>query len=454
PQGSSAVAPGLIEEPAPFPGAGLRQTRALMGTLSHELRTPLNGLSGSAQLLLEGRLTPLQRRLCEVIVESGDAMVAVIEDLVALTGMEGREHWLPAAPVDAVEVVAEAVRLVRPMAEGLGARITLVPGPPCPLGADRLRLRGLLISVLGKTVSLAEGGEVRISLHQSESALHHGDVSLPNGHTTIEIAFSGPALTPRLQQRLSARLDPGVIHPVERIDGKCIGFALAAAAAQGMGGALVCLPETGDNAPAVARLALCLPPDAPGSAGHIRDAGATLPGRKLHGRAHTAGRPRDLAPAAATVAATANVTSFTAGTPEPSKSREAEAHVLVLLVDDNATNRLVATHLLRRHQCRVLEAVSGVEALETFRNDAPCLVLMDLSMPVMDGTETARRMRAIEAEEGRAPARIVALTANALEEHERRCAEAGMDGFIAKPIRRETIAELIDHCRSVTVQDR
>lgn len=385
--------------------------------LSHELRTPLNAVAGSAELLLESRLTPLQRRLCEAIQQSSEAMLAVIDDLVTLAAREDAGLALPEQSADFRRVCEEALQLVRPLAEQYGV-VLLFPDASMPgdgmVGVDRLRLRNLLVCALRKAVLLAADGRVILRLTADTAAAG------PHERAPLCLVFeiAGPSLTGKLHAAIAARFTAPDDSGVEQVGEEAVGFALLHAVARAMGGTLGPGEPAGGAADGLLRVALRLP-----AAGTSRAEPPPTQG---------AGRQPEPMPSVQSISAAGGEAEGQAAAPT------------VLIVDDHQTNRLVASHLLRHFGCTVLEAVSGVEAIETVAQTRPDIVLMDLSMPVMDGAETTRRIRAMETEMGRAPAVIVALTANALREHKVLCRDAGMNDFLTKPIRRKDIAGLIE----------
>lgn len=395
--------------------------------LSHELRTPLNAVAGSAELLLEGRLTPLQRRLCEAIQVSSGAMLAVIDDLVALAAREDAGLALPEQSADFRQVCEEALQLVRPLAEQHGVVLlfpdTAVPGDG-KVGVDRLRLRNLMVCALRKAIMLAADGRVILRLTADAASVG------PHERAPLCLVFeiAGPSLTGKLHAPIAARFTVPNGSGVEHVGEETMGFALLHAVTRAMGGMLGLAEPAGRAADGLLRVALRLPA-----------AGASLVAPPPP--SGTDDRPEPT-PSVPSISAAGGETTAQAAAPT------------VLIVDDHQTNRLIASHLLRHFGCTVLEAVSGVEAIETVAQTRPDIVLMDLSMPVMDGAETTRRIRAMEAEMGRAPAIIVALTANALREHKVLCRDAGMDDFLTKPIRRKDIASLIERLAKGAAEGR
>jgi CheY-like chemotaxis protein len=126
--------------------------------------------------------------------------------------------------------------------------------------------------------------------------------------------------------------------------------------------------------------------------------------------------------------------------PEPAPPIQPPASLRVLLVEDNAINRKVADALLRKLHCQCASAVNGAEALRRLAGEAFDVVLMDCQMPVMDGFEATRRLRAGEAGTLAASLPVIAMTANAMQGDREQCLAAGMDDYLAKPVSRDDLA--------------
>jgi CheY-like chemotaxis protein len=118
---------------------------------------------------------------------------------------------------------------------------------------------------------------------------------------------------------------------------------------------------------------------------------------------------------------------------------------VILAAEDNATNRLVLSKMLASEPLTLRFAETGAEAVEAWSSDPPDLILMDLSMPGMDGIEATRLIRAQEAETGQKRTPIIAVTAHVLKDAEAEVREAGMDGYIGKPMRKADVLELLAH---------
>ncbi|HXI87469.1 MAG TPA: response regulator, partial [Parvularculaceae bacterium] len=136
-------------------------------------------------------------------------------------------------------------------------------------------------------------------------------------------------------------------------------------------------------------------------------------------------------------------TTAVAGAASPAAAPPAN-RIKLLVAEDNAVNQLVVKNMLNDDRYDVVFAENGERAVELFLEIEPAIILMDLSMPVMDGYEATRRIRNVEAERGLPRTPIIATTAHVLEEDRRRCRLAGMDDFLAKPIRKARIEEILE----------
>jgi CheY-like chemotaxis protein len=144
------------------------------------------------------------------------------------------------------------------------------------------------------------------------------------------------------------------------------------------------------------------------------------------------------------IARTAPVAPSPTRPAEPAQASPDEtARRTVLVAEDNAVNQLVAANMIDSPVLRTAIAANGAAAVEMFLRLRPDAILMDVSMPILDGLDAARRIREIEAIEGRARTPIIAVTAHALDDDRKRCFEAGMDDFLAKPLRKAELDEAL-----------
>lgn len=358
-----------------------------LARMSHELRTPLNGVLGMAQIL-EARhdLSIPAREQVGVITRGGRHLLALVNDVLDLAQVEAGRLTLAREPVPLRPLLEGTLELLRPEAarRAVALRLELAPGCPGSLAGDARRLRQVLLNLVGNAVKFTpRGGWVRLSARPQD------------GRLRLEVLDTGPGI-PAGQRALLFR-DFSRLSALE-VEGHGLGLAITHGLVQAMGGRIGVLPGLQERGSLFwAELPLEQAPPAPpqGSAAQ----GSALQGSMLPG-----------------------------------------APLRILVVDDVPLNRMVARTMLHQAGHSVAEAGSGEEALAHLRAHPVELVLLDLQMHGMDGLETARRIRAEEA--GRAGGRrvtILALSSTDVAEGLPGCREAGMDGYLPKPLQRETL---------------
>ncbi len=402
----------LAEARARAEEAAQTKTRFL-ATMSHEIRTPMNGVIGTAELLADTSLDSDQELYVDTIVQSGKALLAIINDILDLSRLQAGAVVFARERVDLSACVTGAVELLRPAAraKGIGLNLRLpVAGGPMVM-ADDGRLRQIALNLVGNAIKFTEAGSVTISL-----------LSRRIGRGTAS----------REEIRLSVA-DTGIGIPADRIDaifdsftqagegigrkfgGTGLGLTISRRLAQEMGGDLEVTSQDG--------------------AGSVFSLRTTLDAAA----AETAA-PAALTPVLAQKAAVAQTGS---DGPMP----------VILLAEDNRTNVLIVERMLRPEGFEVVVAVDGSAAVAAFLEATPDIVLMDLSMPGMNGFEALRAIREIERRRAGPRCPIIALTANSFEEDRRACVAAGFDGFATKPVQKATlIGEILRAAAAVAAE--
>ncbi|PKP84827.1 MAG: hypothetical protein CVT80_05950 [Alphaproteobacteria bacterium HGW-Alphaproteobacteria-2] len=364
-----------------------------LATMSHEIRTPMNGIVAMAEILRDTGLTPEQASMIETIDRSAIALMGIINDVLDFSRIEAgrlqvaREAFAPARMVD------DVARLIEPMvrAKGLEFRHAAGIGEDLRLVGDDARLRQVLVNLLGNAVKFTESGFIELRADVQPQ----GDLAQLN----LTVADSGVGIAEQDFER--------VFRAFEQVDGKLtrshggtgLGLAISQRLVKAMDGEIVLASTPGAGSEFTVKLMLAR-------------AESTL---------------------------TAEVPRSPSGEP-----LELEG-VRILAAEDNQTNRLIIENVLTRAGADLRCAEDGAEAVAAYREMRPDLVLMDMSMPRLNGLDATREIRAIEAAEGWSRCPVLALTANAFREDRERCEEAGMDGFLTKPIRRSAlIAALAD----------
>lgn len=393
--------------------ASRAKSRFLAG-MSHELRTPLHGILGYAQLLrVEGRLDEVQAARVDAMLGAGTHLLTMINGVLDLSRIEAERLELQTTEIDLRSVAAACLDLVRPAAQAKALTVALCVAPDVPARAtaDLTRLRQVLLNLLGNAVKFTMAG--RIELRLAVSAAHLGRVAGPRLdpdprlNLRIEVADTGRGVSAQRRPRLFQEFERLDARSTSDIEGAGLGLALSARLAALMGGCLG--HEDNGGGGSVFWLELPLVVDPP--AALIVDQPVAL----------IVGQPAALiidhpVPAPGVAA------------PEPS----GEARALrVMVVDDVAMNRDIASAFLRTGGHEVLCVGSGREAVEAASAGDFDVVLMDVRMPEMDGLEATRRIRSLAGARARVP--IVAVTAQAFAEQVEACREAGMDDHLAKP---------------------
>ena len=391
-----------------------------LAMVSHEMRTPLNGILGMAQAM-RGQVGPSGRSL-EILENSARLLGRIIGDLLDLSRMEAGKVELQPHAMDLRHDVEEVVALLGPMAEQRGLRLHLQWDDTTPraIVADGTRIGQVLHNLVGNALKFTERGGVTLHVRPVEGSA---------AKVLIEVEDTGPGIAAVDIDRIFDAFER--VAGVGLVPGTGLGLSIARRLARAMGGDVTCTSALGlgstfrftfDAAPAGETFAP--PPTGAGAgAGTPAGVGGTAPERA--------------AP----------------GTDRASSDVPVEDAPIVLVVDDNEINTLVACALLEQIGCRHAVANDGAQALQAMSSRRFDGVMMDCHMPVLDGWEATRRWRSLEAAPpGRPqpcppsmPAHlpIIGVTASAAPEDRQACLDAGMDEHLPKPFDRDDLERLL-----------
>jgi PAS domain S-box-containing protein len=354
-----------------------------LASMSHEIRTPMNGVTGMLELLLEESLTEQQRKRVNVALGSAQALLTIINDILDLSKIEAGKLDLVPEWTDVRALVDDAIGLLRPMAgdKGLHVEGACAPDVPERVLADGGRLRQVLLNLAGNAVKFTDAGRISIAVSVASATRERVRLQWSVSDTGIGIpADQIPLVFEKFTQLEGAA--------TRRANGTGLGLSICQKLIDLMGGSI-----------------------------HV----SSQPGRGSRFWFEV------------DVPSATQERSTAAATPQPSADLTRARGARVLLVEDNPVNRQFALAVLKSVGAVVAVAVDGTEAVR-MAEDGHDLILMDCQMPVMDGYEATRRIRAAGI-----TTPVIALTANAMEGDRDRCAAAGMDDYLAKPIRPDTL---------------
>ncbi len=386
-----------------------------LANMSHEIRTPLNGVLAMAQILARSPLEPGQRDQVEVIHQSGETLLSLLNDILDVSKIEAGKLELEVADFDVEALIQTATGGFAAVAErkGLELQVEVSPEVRDWRQGDSARLRQILNNYLSNALKFTEAGAVRLRVEGEGEGGAEG-LRLTVRDTGMGIPDDKLAL---LFQKFT-QLDASTTR---RFGGTGLGLAICRELSELMGGRVWVESTPGEGSTFAVSLPL------PRVAAPVRLSAGDAPAQGADLAAMAVGaEPVEAAPAGV---APAGAAAADAPIDEPGR-----AALRVLAAEDNPTNQLVLTTIMQIFGVELTLAADGVEAVDAWRDGVFDLILMDIQMPRLDGVAATRRIRAEEAAGGRRRTPILALSANALIHQVESYLAAGMDGHVAKPI--------------------
>jgi CheY-like chemotaxis protein len=364
-----------------------RSKNEFVAIVSHELRTPMNGIIGMTDYLLDGEVTPSQQECLGIIRESANNLLKIINNILDFTNSEADYINLAPLPFKYVDVAEQVIRDLRENAEakGLTLRLNVSPDVPGTVLGHMTRVSKVLTNILDNAIKFTLTGGILINL----------GVVRDKGadfHLFCSVSDTGIGISPETAKLIFKPFVQADGSSIRRFGGIGLGLTTSQRLVESMGGSITVSanPDSGSTFTFTFR--------------------AELPPKSADARYLDAPKDRTLS---------------------------------VLLAEDIHVNQLVAGRLLEKLGHRVTIANNGAEAIDKWKQGCFDLIFMDIQMPEMDGYQATRFIREEEHDKG-GHIPIIALTANVLENDERSCLESGMDAYLTKPIRKESLVKVIE----------
>ena len=365
--------------------AGEKAKANLLAVMSHEIRTPLNGMLGTLDLIETDRLPQKQRRYLDIIRASGKLLLHHVNDVLQISRADAGKLDILSEPFSLPALVSELVDSQRGLAEHRGNTLghRIGDGADGWAAGDPTRIRQVLLNLVGNAIKFTRNGAIEVSVERA------------GPDVIFRVSDTGIGVPAADRDRIFEEFVTLDASYARSAGGTGLGLAIARRLARAMGGD-IWVEAAGDEG-SVFIVRLPLPPV---------EGNPTLASEDLSAQAAAGERPLN-----------------------------------ILVVEDNSINRLVVREMLEQAGHVVDEAHDGQEGVGMALRRPYDLILMDISMPVLDGVEATRMIRAAEVPGRHVP--IAALTAHALAEEIARFRDAGLDDVLVKPISREALAEVV-----------